>query len=94
LSSCSVWGHLYHLAPGSPRRELLRYRSFLGIQKEQQNIKETEKEMKARYAKGQDFTSPDIGSAIQAAKTAETPIDGCASWPLTAFEVHSLFASA
>ncbi len=50
--------------------------------------------MKARYAKGQDFTSPDIGSAIQAAKTAETPIDGCASWPLTAFEVHSLFASA
>ncbi len=71
-----------------PRRELLRYRQFLGIQKEQQNIKETEKEMKARYAKGQDFTSPDIGSAIQAAKTAETPIDGCASWPLTAYKVR------
>ena len=33
--------------------------------------------MKDRFRRGQDFTAPDIGSAIQAAKTAETPIDGC-----------------
>ncbi len=65
---------LIHLLCGG--RELLRYRQFLGIQKEQQNIKETEKEMKDRFRHGNDFTSPDIGSAIQAAKTAETPIDG------------------
>jgi hypothetical protein len=50
--------------------------------------------MKARYAKGQDFTSPDIGSAIQAAKTAETPIDGCASLLLKASQAHSLITSA
>ena len=59
-------------------RELDRYRQFLGIKKEDENIAETEKEMKDRFRRGQDFTAPDIGSAIQAAKTAETPIDGCA----------------
>ena len=58
--------------------ELARYRQFLGMQKEQEDIAETEKEMKDRFRKGQDFTAPDITSAIQAAKTAETPIDGCA----------------
>jgi hypothetical protein len=52
-------------------RELLRYRQFLGIQKEQQAVAEAAAALKVK----EDFTSPLTLSSIDAARVAGTPAD-------------------
>jgi hypothetical protein len=52
-------------------RELLRYRQFLGIQKERQAIAEAEAALKNKV----DFTSPLTLSTIDATRAEGTPAD-------------------
>jgi len=59
-------------------RDLVRYRQFLGIQKEQQNIAEEQAKLKQSFAAGTDIVSPDNLKTIAAAKEAGTPADKCA----------------
>ncbi len=56
-------------------RELLRYRQFLGIQKEQQNIAEEQAKLKSNFRAGVDFTSPDNLKTIEQAKQEGLPAD-------------------
>jgi hypothetical protein len=56
----------------------LRYRQFLGIQREQQNIAEEEQKLKTNFAAGLDFTSPDNLKTIELTKEEGTPADRCA----------------
>ncbi len=58
-------------------RELVRYRQFLGIQKEEQNIAEEQAKLKMSFAEGKDIVSPDNLKTIAAAKDAGTPADKC-----------------
>ena len=58
-------------------RELVRYRQFLGIQKEDQNIAEEQAKLKQSFAAGKDIVSPDNLNTIAAAKEAGTPADKC-----------------
>lgn len=53
------------------KRDLARYRSFLGMKNEAREIAATAKAMKL----GGDFTSPDSPAAIDAARSAGTPAD-------------------
>lgn len=53
------------------RRDLARYRSFLGMKDEAANIRASQAAMKMQG----DFTSPDDMAAVQAAKAAGTPAD-------------------
>ena len=55
--------------------ELVRYRQFLGIQKEQQNIKEEQEKLKNSFAAGKDIVSPDNLNTINQAKAEGTPAD-------------------
>ncbi len=55
--------------------ELVRYRQFLGIQKEQQNIKEEQEKLKNSFAAGKDIVSPDNLNTISQAKAEGTPAD-------------------
>ncbi|EIE23215.1 hypothetical protein COCSUDRAFT_63572 [Coccomyxa subellipsoidea C-169] len=55
--------------------ELVRYRQFLGIQKEDQNIAEEQAKLKQSFAAGTDVASPDNLKTIAAAKDAGTPAD-------------------
>ena len=57
------------------RSELVRYRQFLGIQKEQQNIKEEQAKLKQSFAQGKDIVSPDNLNTINQAKAEGTPAD-------------------
>ena len=59
------------------RSELVRYRQFLGIQKEQQNIKEEQAKLKQSFAQGKDIVSPDNLNTINQAKAEGTPADRC-----------------
>ena len=61
------------------RSELVRYRQFLGIQKEQQNIAEEQKKLKQSFAAGKDIVSPDNLNTINQARAEGTPADRCAS---------------
>ena len=68
--------------------ELVRYRQFLGIQKEQQNIKEEQEKLKNSFAAGKDIVSPDNLNTISQAKAEGTPADRypealCGVWTLT-----------
>lgn len=53
----------------------MRYRQFLGIQKEQQNIKEEQEKLKKSFAAGKDVVSPDNLNTINQAKAEGTPAD-------------------
>ena len=64
------------------RSELVRYRQFLGIQKEQQNIAEEQEKLKKSFAAGKDIVSPDNLNTINQARAEGTPADRCASLPL------------
>ena len=55
--------------------ELVRYRQFLGIQKEQQNIKEEQDKLKKSFAQGKDIVSPDNLNTISQTKAEGTPAD-------------------
>ena len=55
--------------------ELVRYRQFLGIQKEQQNIKEEQEKLKNSFKAGKDIVSPDNLNTINQAKAEGTPAD-------------------
>ena len=55
--------------------ELVRYRQFLGIQKEQQNIKEEQEKLKNSFAAGKDIVSPDNLNTINQTKAEGTPAD-------------------
>ena len=55
----------------------MRYRQFLGIQKEQQNIKEEQDKLKSSFAAGKDIVSPDNLNTINQAKAEGTPADRC-----------------
>lgn len=55
----------------------MRYRQFLGIQKEDQNIAEEQAKLKQSFAAGTDIVSPDNLKTIAAAKDAGTPADKC-----------------
>ena len=57
------------------RRDLYRYRNFLGIQREQANIKEEQDKLKAGFRAGTDVASPDNYKTIEEAKRAGTPAD-------------------
>ena len=57
------------------RSELIRYRQFLGIQKEQQNIKEEQAKLKQSFAQGKDIVSPDNLNTINQTKAEGTPAD-------------------
>ena len=66
----------------------MRYRQFLGIQKEQQNIKEEQEKLKNSFAAGKDIVSPDNLNTINQAKAEGTPADRylkslCGVWTLT-----------
>jgi hypothetical protein len=52
-------------------RELLRYREFLGIQREQAAIAEAQKALKMKG----DFTAPTSLAAIEETRTQGTPAD-------------------
>jgi len=56
-------------------RELIRYRQFLGIQKEQQNIKEEQDKLKSGFREGKDITSPDNLATISKTKEEGSPAD-------------------
>jgi hypothetical protein len=64
------------------RSELVRYRQFLGIQKEQQNIAEEQQKLKKSFAAGKDIVSPDNLNTINQARAEGTPADRCASLPM------------
>ena len=55
--------------------ELVRYRQFLGIQKEQQNIREEQEKLKMSFRAGKDIVSPDNLNTINQAKAEGTPAD-------------------
>lgn len=61
--------------------ELVRYRQFLGIQKEQQNIAEEQAKLKISFAEGKDIVSPDNLNTIAATKKAGTPADNVLGSP-------------
>ena len=58
----------------------MRYRQFLGIQKEQQNIAEEQAKLKMSFAEGKDIVSPDNLNTIAATKKAGTPADKCVTY--------------
>ena len=64
--------------PDCKCRDLYRYRQFLGIQREQQNIAEEAEKLKMGFRAGTDVASPDNLSTIEAAKREGTPADRCA----------------
>jgi hypothetical protein len=58
-------------------RDLYRYRSFLGIQREQANIAEEQARLKSAFRDGTDVAAPDNMRTIEAAKAEGTPADRC-----------------